>query len=199
MKSLTPWFLFGVITLAGTVGAQPPAAPGGKMAATAIVVLTPIFCTVEVTQRAVGQVEVFEAGPSLCSVAEEAVRNSFERVIRMETPPAQQDAGSHLILIPRYVEMVATDTPMGANGARTLPSILENRSLALLVEWTAKDPSGKILWVQAIEGDATKAHGFNHRKILEMATRDVAGTTGNENMYGVQPGLPEPCRPTDSP
>ncbi len=45
--------------------------------------------------------------------------------------------------------------------------------MALLVEWTATDPRGKVLWVQTVEGDARKAAGFNNRKLLETAVGDV--------------------------
>jgi hypothetical protein len=168
VKLTALWVLFGMMMLESSAGAQQPSALGGKMTATAIVVLTREFCTVTANKRIfpmpfVPRNEAFVLGRLLCPAAEEAARSSFGRVIRMETAPKPQDAGGHLVLIPRYVDMEATDAP----------TTIQKRKMALLVEWTATDPSGKVLWVQTVEGDARKAAGFNHRKLLETAVGDV--------------------------
>jgi len=177
MKRKALWALFGVVMLEVSAGAQQSSMPGGQMAATAVIVLTQEFCTVEVKRGvwAFGG-EVFQAGRLLCPAAEEAARNSFQRVIRMETAPKPEDAGGHLILIPRYVDMEATTT---ATLVGTVTQI-EKRKMALLVEWTATDPSGKILWAQTVEGDARKGTGvknISHRKLLENATRDLVANS----------------------
>lgn len=148
------WLLFGLLLLKGLAVAQQPPVSGSKIAGTAIIVLTREFCTQEVKMGN----EVFRAGRLLCSSAEEAIRNSFERVIRMETPPKPEDAGGHIVLIPKYADMEAT-TPLFKN----------KRNMALLLEWSAIDPSGKILWVQTVEGDAQKKTGNVHQETLKMA------------------------------
>jgi hypothetical protein len=97
--------LLGVMLLETSVAAQ------GKVVGTAIVVLTREFCTAEVVpctldlKKGVCVLgnEVFRPGRLVCPNAEEAVRKSFDRVIRMETPPKPEDAGGHLILMPRFV------------------------------------------------------------------------------------------------
>jgi hypothetical protein len=165
VKSNALLILLGVMMLEGSAAAQQPSLSSGKIAATAIVVLTHEFCTVEVKRGnwGVGN-EVFRPGLLICPSAEEAVRNSFERVIRMETAPKPEDAGGHLVLIPRYADMEATTTA----------TTIGKRNIALLLEWRAIEPSGKILWVQTVEGDARKATGLNHQKLLQMVARDLA-------------------------
>lgn len=164
MKPIASYVLFGLLIIETPATTQGPSSKtGGKMEATAIVVLTREFCTAQVKNRTYGT-EFFAVGRLLCPAAEEAVRNSFERVIRMETAPKPEDAGGHLVLIPRYADMEATVTA----------TLVGKRAVALLVEWTATDPGGNILWVQTVEGDARKATGFNHIKLMEMAARDVA-------------------------
>ncbi|MGA2992480.1 MAG: hypothetical protein ABSD88_18585, partial [Candidatus Korobacteraceae bacterium] len=60
----------------------------------------------------------------------------------METMPKPEDAGGHLILIPRIAGMEGTTRLIGKT------------NVALLLEWSAVDPSGKVFWVQTIEGEA---------------------------------------------
>jgi hypothetical protein len=151
--------LAGLVVLLSSAAAQQSSIPSSKLLGTAIVVLTHDFCTAEVKRGD----EVFRPGRSICPAAEEAVRNSFESVIRMETAPKPGDAGGRLVLIPRYADMEATTTA----------TTVGKRKIALLLEWSAFDPSGKILWVQTVEGDAGKAAGFNHQKLVEMVTRDL--------------------------
>ena len=165
MKSNALLILVGFMMLERSVSAQQPSIPmSGKIAATAIVVLTREFCTIEVKKGnwVVGH-EVFRPGLLICPSAEEAVRNSFERVIRMETVPRPEDAGGHLVLIPRYTDLEATTTV----------TTVGKRDIALLLEWSAVDPNGKVLWVQTVEGDARKATGLNHQKLLQMVARDL--------------------------
>jgi len=107
--------------------------------------------------------EVFRPGRLLCPRAEEAVRNVFDHVIRMETAPKPDETGGHLVLIPRYGDMEATTTA----------TTLGKRRVALLVEWSAFDPGGKLLWVQTVEGYARASTGLNHQKIVEMVVQDL--------------------------
>jgi hypothetical protein len=145
----------------GSAAAQQQSASGGKIAGTAIVVLTPEFCTVEGRKgNAILGPEIFRLGRMLCPSAEEAVGNSFERVIRVESAPKPEDAGGRLILIPHYTDMEATHPMKG------------KRRMALLLEWSATDPSGNVLWVQTVEG-AADAGGANHQKLAEAVMRDL--------------------------
>lgn len=162
MKPAALWLLLGLMMLEGSAATQQPSVSNSKIAGTAIIVLTHEFCTAEVrTGNSVVGHNVFRPGRLLCTSAEEAVRDSFERVIRMETAPKPEDAGGHLILIPHFADMEAT-TPLSSK-----------RNVALLLEWNAIDPSGKILWVQTIEVDAKK-HENSNKKIVEMAVQDLA-------------------------
>ena len=68
-----------------------------------------------------------------------------------------------LVLIPRYGDMEATTTA----------TTLGKRRVALLVEWSAFDPGGKLLWVQTVEGYARASTGLNHQKIVEMVVQDL--------------------------
>lgn len=146
----------------GSAAAQQPSVSNSKIAGTAIIVLTHEFCTANVkTGNSLVGYEVFRPGLLLCASAEGAVRDSFERVIRMETAPKPEDAGGHLVMIPHFADMEAT-TPLSGK-----------RNVALLLEWNAIDPSGKILWVQTIEVDAKKRETSN-KKIIEVVVKDLA-------------------------
>lgn len=83
------WALFGLVISQGLAGGQ-ETLPSGKIPGAAIVVLSHDFCTAEVNDAANG--ETFRPGHLLCDAAEEAVRKSFERVIRMEARPKPEDA-----------------------------------------------------------------------------------------------------------
>ena len=159
MKSNALRVLAGLAVLVGSSPAQQPSISNAKLAGTAIVVLTHDFCTAEVKRGD----DVFRPGRLICPAAEEAVRNSFEHVIRMETAPNPEDTGGHLVLVPRYSDMEVT----------TATTVAGKRKVGLLLEWSAFDPSGKILWVQTVEGDAGRTAGFNHQKLLEMMTHDL--------------------------
>ena len=130
---------------------------------TAIIVLTRELCTVGATTvSSRGGDEVFRPGRLICPAAEEAARNSFERVIRMESAPKPEDAGGHLVLIPRFADMEAT------------APLIRKRNMSLLLEWSAIDPSGKILWAQTVEGKAQRGGAAGpHQKIVEMVMRDL--------------------------
>ncbi len=104
--------------------------------------------------------DVFRTGRLLCPSAEEVARDSFDRVIRMETLPRPEDTGGHLVLVPRFADMETTNP------------VIKKRNVALLLEWSAVDPSGKILWVQTIEGDVRKGD-YSHQKIVEMVMHDL--------------------------
>jgi hypothetical protein len=203
MKADALCVLFGIVIAQGSVAAQEPSS--GKIAGTAIVVLTHEFCTAEVIPCALDLKkgicvlgnEVFRPGRLLCPSAEEAVRNSFERVIRMETAPRPEDAGGHIVLIPQFAHfgVTSTSTLLSLSVGTSVVSVhtvvtsprgaaypviasfapFERRHMSLLVEWSATEPSGKILWVQKVEGEADKRAGFNHQKIMEMVARDLAG------------------------
>jgi hypothetical protein len=160
------------MTLEGSATAQQPLGPSGKIAGTAIVVLTHEFCTAEVrTGNSIVGHNIFRPGPELCARAEEAARNSFESVIRMETAPKPADTGGHLVLVPRFADMEAATHFIGGD-------------VALLLEWSAIDPSGKILWVQTIELDA-KTNVKSNKKTVERLLQDMT-TKSAEAIRGSQ-------------
>ena len=161
MKLTAFWLLFGLLALKGFAASQEQTVSGTKIPSTVIIILTHEFCTAEVRiGNSLAGYEVLQPGRLLCPSAEEVARNSFERVIRMETAPRPQDAGGHLVLIPRFADMEATRP------------VIKKRNVALLLEWSAVDPSGKILWVQTVEGDAQKG-GNSHQKMFELLMHDL--------------------------
>jgi hypothetical protein len=154
------WLALGLVALARVplMARQPSAA---KIPGTAIIVLTREFCLSEVRlgNSLVGK-QTYRPGQLLCASAESIARGSFENVIRMETDPKPEEAGNNLILIPRFADMDAT-----------FP-VASRRTVAILLDWEVKDPKGRVLWAQTVEGDAQQG-GISHRKVIEMVMHDL--------------------------
>jgi len=143
----------------------------GKYPLEAILVLTPAQCSEESKKGnwVIGK-EKFRMGELLCPAAESAVQQVFEKYARVETLPEKGSATGKVILTPRFVDLEATRTT----------TAFGKRKMVLLVEWTATDESGKVFWVQTVEGNAQEktgnlfTGGSHRRKMLESIKKDLA-------------------------
>lgn len=108
-------------------------------------------------------------GELLCSPAESVVEQVFEKYTRVGALPEKGTAPGKVILMPRFVDLEATRTA----------TAFGKRKMVLLVEWTATDESGKVFWVQTVEGNAEEKSGNlftagkHRRKMLEKVTKDL--------------------------
>lgn len=163
--------VLGIIQVEGSVTAQEPPitnSSGSKIAATVILVLTQEFCTTRPLGLAVGRL--------ICPGAEEAVRNSFAKVIRMETAPKPGETDGRVVLVPKFADMESAYTKTFLyNFTGVVP--LAKHHFLILVEWNAIDPRGRVFWTQIAAGYARKTAGLNDQVLKERAVRDLTANS----------------------
>jgi hypothetical protein len=142
----------------------------GKYPLEAILVLTPAQCSEESKKgNWVTGKEKFRMGELLCPAAESAVQQVFEKHTRVESLLEKGSTPGKVILTPRFIDLEATKTA----------TAFGKRKMVLLVEWTATDESGKVIWVQTVEGNAQEktgnlfTAGGHRRKMLESVKKDL--------------------------
>ncbi len=145
-----------------TLSGQP--VPGdSRLALRAVLVLTPEFCATTMKQGDkfwTGQ-EKFEVGPAACTDLEPALRGVFSQLSRVAAPPANTDG---VVILPRLVNASAT-RPTGITIFNR-----PKKDLLVVVEWTVKDPAGKTVWLQTVQGTATvkgRANGTLSKKDMK--------------------------------
>jgi hypothetical protein len=145
-----------------------PAVPP-KIALSAALVLTPDFCaTVKRIGKALMNQEKFAVGKEACKQLEPALAGVFTNLTRVEDPAQAGDA--QVILEPKFADIGATQKAFA----------FSDRELVLEVEWTARDQSGKVLWLETLQGSAkrhignTFTHGSNMKHIVENAVQNLA-------------------------
>ena len=154
------------------VGGATLSAPPETPLPPAVLVLTDELCT---AQKVMGDgwitaKEKFPAGELLCPAFESKAKEVFSDVTVAKTAPAPGTAAGKLVLIPKYISLEATRT-MSAFG---------QRSIVLLVEWTATDDQGKAIWIQTVQGERHEKSGnsftwkSHSRKLLAGAVDDTA-------------------------
>ena len=183
----------GVLAL--TLQAQDSAPSPLKTASRIDLVLTPDFCA---TQSKKGDFftgkETFPIGPMSCPELERSLKIAFPNLKLVDAEPAPGTDAPEVTLIPKFVD-VGTTKALGA---------FSNRELVVLVEWTAKNASGKPLWVETVQGSAKHHMGnlFTARKnrklIVADAVKDLADNSVNKILaapelarlhHGAQAGL----------
>ena len=101
---------------------------------------------------------------------ESAVQQVFEKYTLVETLPEKGTAPGNIVLTPRFVDLENTRTA----------TAFGKRKMVLLMEWTATDESGKVFWVQTVEGNAQEktgnllTAGSHRRKVLESVKKDLS-------------------------
>lgn len=143
--------------------AQAQSVPASKLNLRAALVLTPEFCATQIKKGTwMSNQERFDVGKAVCSELEPALKQVLTDVTSVDAASAAGDA--QIILTPRFVDVTATQAKIA----------FSNRELVLLVEWTAKDRSGKTLWLETVQGSARHHIGntFTYKKNLRLIVTD---------------------------
>ena len=166
--------LAGTLMALGTCApcgqAQSPVAVGTVLPLRAVLVLTPDFCATEFRQGSVFTTgrETFKVGQMACQELGPALKPAFASLIVVAEAPASSDA--QIVLIPRFANAHATTSTFA----------FSNREMDVFLEWTAKDASGKTVWLQTIQGTSKHhmgnlfTHGHDVKLIAADSVKDAA-------------------------
>jgi hypothetical protein len=150
-------------SLAGQSAA--PDAPYAQLSMKAALVLTPKFCDTR-KRQSIAIKDVLRTGEFVCRQLESEFKKVFPDLTIATEASASGTQSAKLILIPKFVEYSATQ-PL-------LPS--SKRELTILLEWTAKDASGKTIWLQTVLGSTAQRTGWvittKHQNALVQAAAD---------------------------
>lgn len=134
----------------------------------AALVLTPEFCATKSKKGTWGiNEETFPVGKVACEELAPIVKAAFTSMKRVDD--ATTAGNVQLVLTPKFVDIGATQKTFA----------FSNRELTVVMEWTARDPSGKTVWIETIEGTAKHhmgnafTHGSNVKHIVEDSVKDV--------------------------
>ncbi|HZD31507.1 MAG TPA: hypothetical protein VE779_07580, partial [Candidatus Angelobacter sp.] len=142
--------------------AQAP--PTQKLALTAALVLTPEFCATVNKKKS----EKFPIGKAACTELEPALKGIYTSLKVVDDPSKAGDA--QVVLVPKFADVAATE----ANFA------FSNRDLVVMVEWTVRDQAGKAIWIETVQGSATRhvgnvyTYNSNRKHIVEDSVHDMA-------------------------
>jgi hypothetical protein len=145
--------------------AQNPAPPPQKLSLTAALVLTPEFCATVNKKGA----EKFPVGKTACAELEPVLKGSFASLTRVDDS-SKAGSDAQVVLEPKFADVGATQKTFA----------FSNRELVVLVEWTARDPQGKVVWLETVQGSAKRhignafTHGSNLKHIVEDSVQDMA-------------------------
>jgi hypothetical protein len=152
-----------LLTLSGLAQNQAPPAQQ-KLSLTAALVLTPEFCETVNKKGA----EKFPVGKTACTELEPALKSSFASLTRVDDSSKAGDA--QVVLEPKFADVGATQKAFA----------FSSRELVVLVEWTVRDQSGKVVWLETVQGSAKRhignafTHGSNLKHIVEDSVQDMA-------------------------
>jgi hypothetical protein len=141
------------------------------------VVLTPEFCKTKINNGSFIssptfplRKESFGVGEAACRQMEQKLRFVFASITRVESESAARQSRTDIILIPRFV---------GGNATRPggpIPAF-SDRELIIFLEWTAKNLADKSLWVETVQGSATRKMGNvftkDKKKMVAAAVADL--------------------------
>lgn len=156
-----------------SLNAQSASAPEGRLPIRAALVLTQEFCTSRVAHgKQQNQKTGLEVGKVACVTFEPALKDVFARFTTVSDPHDTGDA--QLILIPTFV-----DAGVAVKGV----TAFSNQELDLLLQWTAKDASGKTVWLQTVQGSATHHVGnmFTARKNMQLIISDAVKNLADQS------------------
>jgi len=144
--------------------AQSTPAAGQKLSLTASLVLTPEFCATVSKQGS----EKFQIGKASCKVLGPTLQDAFSSVTQVDDGSKTGDA--QVVLEPRFANTSTTHKNFA----------FSSRELVVGVEWTVRDPSGKIIWLGTVQGTAKRhvgnafTYAHNAKKILELSAQNMA-------------------------
>lgn len=144
--------------------AQSTPAAAHRLSLTASLVLTPEFCATVSKQGS----EKFQIGKASCKVLAPTLQNAFSSITQVDDGSKTGDA--QVVLEPRFADTSTTHKNFA----------FSSRELVVGVEWTVRDPSGKIIWIGTVQGTAKRhvgnafTYAHNAKKILELSAQNMA-------------------------
>lgn len=153
------------LLLSLSVGAQSPSSTvPQKLSLTAALVLTPEFCA---TVNKKGS-EKFKVGKAACGELGPALQGVFSNLSQVDD--SSKAGNAQVVLEPKFADVGATQKAFA----------FSNRELVLLVEWTVRDQSGRVMWLDTVQGSAKRhignafTYGSNLKHIVEDSAKDLA-------------------------
>jgi len=131
---------------------------------TAALVLTPEFCA---TVNKKGS-EKFKVGKAACGELGPALQGVFSSLSQVDD--SSKAGNAQVVLEPKFADVGATQKAFA----------FSNRELVLLVEWTVRDQSGRVMWLDTVQGSAKRhignafTYGSNLKHIVEDSAKDLA-------------------------
>jgi len=143
---------------AAIAAAQSSTSPAPELLLRATLVQSQEFCAARMPRG--GRVEV---GKLACVDFEPALRQVFPQLTVVTAVPKESDA--QLILVPTFLDLAAT----------TGVTAFSDRKLDVYLQWTAKDASGKTVWVETVQGSASHRAGtlFSYNKNFKLMVSDA--------------------------
>ena len=135
-----------------------------KLALTAALVLSPEFCATVTTKAH----EKFRVGKAACAALEPSLKKVFASLTRIDD--SSKSGNAQVVLEPRFADVGSTQRAFA----------FSNRELAVLVEWTVRDQSGKAVWIETVQGSAKRhmgnafTHDRNVRRIVNESVEEMA-------------------------
>jgi len=116
-----------------------------KLQLKAAVVLTPTLC-LRIDRPTF--VDNFSTGKIFCEKVSPALEGTFSSLDRISDPSSPGQA--QVVLLPRIVSV-----------SRTQKTFHYMADIVIEVEWTAKDSSGKMVWIETVQGHANDKEKLN--------------------------------------
>ncbi len=163
---------FGLLLIELTASAQTPIAQPdtrfSKLPLSAELVLSPEFCATK-KRQSLALKDVLHVGKAACSQFETELSGVFSSLKRVEKIAAVGTRMAQVVLIPRFVEINATQPLLGSS----------QRELVVLVEWTIQDEAGRTVWIQTLQGSSRHKLGWvittkGQTQLAEAAIGDLA-------------------------
>jgi hypothetical protein len=172
-------------TKASTIAKPAEVKPAsGKLPLKAALVLTPEFCATKIKPKGSAMTKEwgsFDFGKAACTELEPALQGVFSSLTRVATLPSPEEA--QLILIPRIADVNATTATMA----------FSDREMVIMLEWTAKDSSGKTVWIETVQGSAKHHMGnlftFKKNQTLIVTDSMKAAAAESANKMSSSPEL----------
>ncbi len=144
----------------------------GKLSLKAEIVLTPEFCATK-KRQSIALKDVLNVGKTACAQLYEALMPIFSDLERIEKVPMVGSSTAQLMLIPKFLDISATQQPF-------LPS--SQRKLVILLEWTIQDARGHTIWLQTVQGSSEHKAGWmitgkGVSAMVDAAVSDLAKTS----------------------
>jgi hypothetical protein len=90
-------------------------------------------------------------GKPTCAQLYAALVPVFSDLTRLETMPTAGNSTAQVTLIPRFVDISATQHPFRPSS---------QRKLVILLEWTVQDSMGHTVWLQTVQGSSEHRAGW---------------------------------------